>query len=66
MEIGRGRVIIFPFEGGIIPSRRMNFIMRLQNGIYPHVADRAAVFLMVQKMWAQISMDALVVRSYRN
>ena len=47
MEIGRGRVIIFPFEGGIIPSRRMNFIMRLQNGIHPRATDRAAVFLMV-------------------
>ena len=47
MEIGHERVIIFPFEGGLIPSRRMNFIMRLQNGIHPRVVDRAAVFLMV-------------------
>ena len=47
MEIGRGRIIIFPSEGGLIPSRRMNFIMRLQNGTHPRVADQAAVFLMV-------------------
>ena len=47
MEIGRGRVIIFPSEGGLIPSQRMNFIMRLQNGIHPRAVDQAAVFLMV-------------------
>ena len=47
MEIGRRRVIIFPSEGGLIPSRRMNFMMRLQNGIHPHAVDRAVVFLMV-------------------
>ena len=47
METGRGLVIIFPFEGGLIPSRRMNFIMRLQNGIHPHAVDRASVILMV-------------------
>ena len=47
MEIRRERVIIFPSEGGLIPSRRMNFMMRLQNGIHPHAADRVVVFLMV-------------------
>ena len=47
MEIGRGRVIIFLFEGGLIPSQRMNFMMRLQNGIHPRAVDRAAIFLMV-------------------
>ena len=66
MEIGRGRVIIFPSEGRLIPSRRMNFMMRLQNGIHHHAIDRAAVFLMVWKMWAQISMGAPVIRSHRN
>ena len=47
MEIGRGQVIIFPSEGGLILSRRMNFMMRLQNGIHPYAADRAVVFPMV-------------------
>ena len=47
MEIGCGRVIIFPSKGGLIPSQGMNFIIRLQNGVHPRAADRAAVFLMV-------------------
>ena len=47
MEIGRERVIIFPSEGGLIPSRRMNFMMRLQNGIHPRATNRVTVFLMV-------------------
>ena len=47
MEIGCERVIIFPSEGGLIPSRRIKFMMRLQNGIHPCAVDRAAIFLMV-------------------
>ena len=66
IEIGHGRVIIFPFEGGLIPSWRMNFIMRLQNGIHPRASEWAAVFLMVWKMWAQMLMDIPVIRSHRN
>ena len=66
MEIGCERVIIFPSEEGLIPSWIMNFMMRLQNGIHPRAVDRATVFLMVWKMWAQISMGASVIRSQRN
>ena len=66
MEIGRWRVNIFLFEGGTMPSQRMNFMMRLQNGIHPRAIDRVAVFLMVWKMWAQISVGAPVIRSQRN
>ena len=66
MEIGRRRGIIFPSEGGLIPSQRMNFMMRLQNGIHPRAADLTMVFLMVWKMWAQISMGAPIIRSQRN
>ena len=66
MDIGRGRFIIFPSDGGLTPSRSMIFMMRLQNGIHARVADQAAVFPMVWKMWAQISIEAPLIRSHRN
>ena len=47
MDIGRGRFIIFPSDGGLTPSRSMIFMMRLQNGIHARVADQVAVFPMV-------------------
>ena len=49
MDIGRGRLIIFPFDGGLTPSRSMIFMMRLQNGIHARVVDRAVVF-----QWSRI------------
>ena len=66
MDIGRGRFIIFPSDGELTPSRSMIFMIRLQNGIHARVADRAAVFPMVWKMWAQISIGAPVIISHRN
>ena len=50
MDIGWGQFIIFPSNGGLTPSRSMIFMMRLQNGIHAHVANRAAVFPMVWKI----------------
>ena len=64
MDMGRGWFIIFPSDGGLIPSRSMIFMMR--NGIHAHVADRAAVFPTVWKIWAQILIGAPVIRSHRN
>ena len=58
MDIGRGQLIIFPSDGGLTPSRSMIFMMRLQNGIHACVTVRAAVFPMVWKIWAQISIGA--------
>ena len=66
MDIGRGRFIIFPSDGGLTPLRSMIFMMRLQNGIHARVANWAAVFPMIWKMWAQISIGAPVIRSLRN
>ena len=66
MDIGRGRFIIFPFDGGLTPLRSMIFMTRLQNGIHARVADRATVFPMIWKIWAQISIGALVIRSLWN
>ena len=66
MDIGRERLIICPYDRGLTPSRSMIFMMRLQNGIHARVADQAAVFLMVWKIWAQISIGASVIRSHRN
>ena len=66
MDIGRGRFIIFPSDGGLTPSRSMIFMIRLQNGKHARVADQAAVFPMVWKMWAHISIGAPVIRSHRN
>ena len=66
MDIGQGWFIIFPSDGGLTPSRSMIFMMRLQNGIHASVADRADVFLMIWKIWAQISTEAPVIRSLRN
>ena len=40
-------------------------MMRLQNGIHARVANRAVVFLTVWKIWAQISIEAPVIRSHR-
>ena len=60
MDIGRGRLIIFPSDEGLTPSRSMIFMMRLENGIHVRVAVRAAVFPMVWKIWAQISIGATV------
>ena len=39
MDIGRGRFIIFPSDGGLKPLRSMIFMMRLQNRIHACVAD---------------------------
>ena len=47
MDIGRGRVTIFPSVGGRTPSRSMIFMMRLQKEIHVHAADRVVVFPMV-------------------
>ena len=66
MDIGRGRFIIFPSDGGLKPLRSMIFMMRLQNRIHARVADRATVFPMAWKIWAQISVRAPVIKSYRN
>ena len=66
MDIGRGQFIIFPSDGGLTPSRSIIFMMRLQNGIHAYVANRAAVFPMIWKIWAQISIGAPVIRSLRN
>ena len=66
MDIGRGRFIIFPSDRGLTPSRSMIFMMRLQNGIHAHVADRVVIFPMIWKIWAQISIGAPVIRSLRN
>ena len=66
MDIGQGWFIIFPSDGGLTPSRSMIFMVRLQNGIHARVTDRAAVFPMVWKIWAQISIRAPVIRSHRN
>ena len=66
MDIGRGRLIIFPSDGGLTPLRSMVFMMRLQNGIHARVAVQAAVFPMVWKIWAQISIGALVIRLHWN
>ena len=66
MEIGQGREIIFPSVGGRTPSRSKIFMMRLQKGILVHVADRALVFPIVWKMWAQMSIGTPIMRSHRN
>ena len=66
MDISGGRLIICPSDEGLTPSRSMIFMMRLQNGIHARVADRVAVFPMVWKIWAQISIEAPVIRSHRN
>ena len=66
MDIGQGWFIIFPSDGGLTPSRSMIFMVRLQNGIHARVTDQATVFLMVWKIWAQISIRAPVIRSHRN
>ena len=66
MDIGRRRFNIFPSDGGLTPSRSMIFMMRPQNEIHACVADRAAIFPMIWKMWAHISIGAPVIRSLRN
>ena len=66
MDIGRRQFIIFPSDGGLTPSRSMIFMMRLKNGIHTCVADRVAVFPMIWKIWAQISIEAPIIRSLRN
>ena len=66
MDISQGRFIIFPSDGGLTTSRSMIFMIRLQNGIHAHVADRATIFPMIWKMWVQISIGAPVIRSLRN
>ena len=47
MDIGRGRGTIFSSDEGLTPSRRMIFMIKLQNGRIVCVADRAAVFPMI-------------------
>ena len=66
MEISRGREIIFPSVGGQTLSRSMIFMMRLQKGILVCAADRASIFIIVGKMWAQMSIGTPVMRSHRN
>ena len=66
MDISQGRFIIFPSDGGLIPLRSMIFMMRLQNGIHARAANRAAVFPVIWKIWAQISIGAPIIRSLRN
>ena len=47
MDIGRGRGTIFSFDEGLTPSRRIIFIIKLQNGRIVRVVDRAAIFPMI-------------------
>ena len=47
MDIGRGRGTIFSSDEGLTPSRRIIFMIKLQNRRIVRVADRAAVFPMI-------------------
>ena len=66
MDSGQRRSIFFPSVGGLIPSRTMIFITRLQKGIRVRAANRAAIFPMIWKMWAHMSIGVPVMRSHRN
>ena len=66
MNSGRRLSIFFPSIGGLTPSRTMIFITRPQKGIHVCAADRAAVFPIIWKMWAHMSIGAPVMRSHRN
>ena len=50
MDIGRGRGTIFSSDEGLTPSRRMIFMIKLQNGRIVRVVDRVVVFPMVLAM----------------
>ena len=66
MDNGWRRGSIFPSVGGRTPSRTMIFIRRLQKGRHVHAADRVAIFPMVWKMWAQMSIGTPLMKSHRN
>ena len=66
MDNGQRCGSILPSVGGRTPSRTMIFTRRLQKGIHVQATIRATVFLVVWKMWAQISIGTLVMRPHRN
>ena len=66
MDIGWGRGIIFSSDERLTPSRRIIFMIKLQNGRIVRVADRAAVFPIIWNMWAQMSIGTLEMRSHKN
>jgi len=65
MDIGHWRTRIVPYLGRRIFST-MIFMIRLQKGRHIHAAIRVAVFPIVWKMWAQISIGDPVIRSHKN
>ena len=65
-DIRHWRTKIVPSFGGQTHLRTMIFIIRLQKGRHIRAAVRLAIFPIVWKMWAQISIRAPVMRSHKN
>ena len=66
MDIGHWQTRIVPSLGGWTPLSTTIFMMRLQKGRHVHAAVCAAVFPIVWKMWAQISIKTPVMKSHKN
>ena len=64
--IGIWRNMIVPSLGGRTPLSTMIFTIRLQKGRHICAAIYAAIFPIVSKMWAQISIRAPMMRSHKN